>query len=85
MTDDAILVLKTLFETIWMFFTSWYIPGTNVTPAAMFLFLGAAGIGLRFVGRFLDIGGGASLSGAARSRNTAAEYHNRGTGRSVSK
>lgn len=70
MTDEAILVLDCLFQTIWRFFTSWYIPGTNVTPAVMFLFLGAAGIGLRFVCRFLDIGGGVSASGAAKSVKT---------------
>ena len=69
MTDDAILVLECLFQTLWQFFTSWYIPGTNVTPAVMFLFLGAAGIGLRFVCRFLDVGGGASISGAFRGYN----------------
>lgn len=33
MTDDALLVLKTLFQTIFSLFTSWHIPGTNVTPA----------------------------------------------------
>ena len=36
MTDDALLVLKTLFQTIFSLFTSWYIPGTNVTPAVAF-------------------------------------------------
>ena len=70
MTDDAILVLDCLFQTIWRFFTSWHIPGTNVTPAVMFLFLGAAGIGLRFVCRFLDIGGGVSATGAVKSVKT---------------
>ena len=33
MLDDSILVLQTLFGTIFSLFTSWYIPGTNVTPA----------------------------------------------------
>lgn len=33
MTDDALLVVKSLFTTIFSLFTSWYIPGTNVTPA----------------------------------------------------
>ena len=39
MTADALLVLQTLFQSIWMLFNSWYIPGTNVTPAAFFIFL----------------------------------------------
>lgn len=39
MTADALLVVRFLFTTIWSLFTSWYIPGTNVTPAAMGFFL----------------------------------------------
>lgn len=52
MSEDAVLVLKCLFQTIWSLFTSWTIPGTDVTPAVMALFLAAAGVGLRFVLRF---------------------------------
>lgn len=55
MTDDAILVLKCVFENIFRFFNSWYIPGTNVTPGtAAFgcLFLAAV---FRFVGHALGI------------------------------
>lgn len=48
MTNDAIAVLNCLFQTIWSLFTSWHIPGTNVTPAGFFLFLISAGIGLRY-------------------------------------
>lgn len=48
MTSDAIAVLNCLFQTIWSLFTSWCIPGTNVTPAGFFLFLISAGIGLRY-------------------------------------
>lgn len=39
MTSDALLVINFLFSSIWQFFTSWYIPGTNVTPASFFFFL----------------------------------------------
>lgn len=53
MTNDSLLVLETLFQTIWRLFTSWNFPGTNVTPAEMFLFLISAGIGLRYVLMFL--------------------------------
>lgn len=77
MTEDAILVLECLFGTIWRFFTTWNIPGTNVTPGVMGLFLIAAGIGIRFVLRFLDGGGSVSVSGAAHSYNRIADYHNK--------
>lgn len=53
MSNDALLVLQTLFQTIWRLFTSWSFPGTDVTPAEMFLFLISAGIGLRYVLMFL--------------------------------
>lgn len=39
MTTDALLVLEMLFELIWSLFTSWYIPGTRVTPAAWAFFM----------------------------------------------
>lgn len=63
MSNDAVLVLQCLFQTIWRLFTSWHFPGTNVTPAAFFFFLAAAGVGLTFVCRFLGIGGGITFSG----------------------
>lgn len=53
MSNDALLVLDCLFKTIWRLFTSWNFPGTNVTPAEMFLFLISSGIGLRYVLQFL--------------------------------
>lgn len=73
MTNDAILVLGTLFNTIWRLFTSWYIPGTNgVTPAMAFLFFIAAGIGLRFVHRVLglspDFAGASSAVSSASNK-----------------
>lgn len=51
MTEDAWLVVRFIFATIWKYFTMWYIPGTHTTPAALFLFLGVTGIVLRFVMR----------------------------------
>lgn len=56
MTNDAKLVVQCLFETIWRFFTSWYIPGTNVTPATMALFLLLTALALRFLFRLLGMG-----------------------------
>lgn len=71
MTNDAMLVLQSIFQVIWRLFTSWYIPGTDgVTPAMAALFFVAAGIGLKFVLRLLGIspdttGGLASLRSAS--------------------
>lgn len=59
MTADAIAILGALFDIIWRLFTSWHIPGTNVTPAALGFFLISAGIGLRFVLRFFSSAGSA--------------------------
>lgn len=65
MTDDALLVVECLFNVIWQLFTSWYIPGTNVTPAAFFLFLGVASLSLRFLYRLVSITpSGVSLRGS---------------------
>ena len=36
MTDDAWAVVSLLFGSVFRLFTSWYIPGTNVTPAVAF-------------------------------------------------
>lgn len=39
MTQDGLLVLRSLFTTIWSLFTSFLIPGTNTTPAEFAFFL----------------------------------------------
>ena len=36
MTDDTLSVVSLLFGSVFRLFTSWYIPGTNVTPAVAF-------------------------------------------------
>lgn len=58
MTADALLVVRTLFGTIWQVFTSWHIPGTGTTPAMFFLFLLFAGLIIRFIKGLLDRQGG---------------------------
>lgn len=50
-TSAALSILQVIFQTIWRFFNSWYIPGTHATPASWFFFLAFAGIILRFLGR----------------------------------
>lgn len=58
MTADTILVVQSLFTTIWSLFTSWHIPGTNVTPAAWALFALTAVLVLRIFRRVFGTGGG---------------------------
>lgn len=55
MTDDALLVLKTLFQSIFLLFTSWYIPGTNVTPAVAFFGILFITIMFRILARLLGL------------------------------
>lgn len=84
MTNDAVAVVKCLFQTIWQLFSSWHIPGTDVTPAAFALFLISSGIGLRYVLQFLH-SPNASASQTAYSEKIVASRHNRGAGRSQSR
>ena len=62
MTNDGILVLECLFGNIWRLFTSWNIPGTEVTPGGFLAFLVFGGIVLRWLSRLFDIQLGARLS-----------------------
>ena len=55
MTDDALLVLQTLFQSIFSLFTSWYIPGTNVTPAVAFFGILFISILFRVLARLLGL------------------------------
>lgn len=48
MTEDAVKVVEMVFTTVWNLFVGFNIPGTNVTPAAMAIFLLAASFGFRF-------------------------------------
>lgn len=60
MTADAILVVRVLFTSIWRLFTSWTIPGTNVTPATWAFFALNIVLVLRIAKRFFgsgDMGG----------------------------
>lgn len=52
MASDTVLTISFIFSSIWRFFTSWYIPGTNVTPAAFAIFCLAVAFVIR-VFRFI--------------------------------
>lgn len=53
MTSDAVFILSNMLSQAWRLFTSWYIPGTNVTPAALALFGIVAGVSIKFINTFV--------------------------------
>lgn len=52
MTSDAVLIVQFLFTSVWRLFTSWCIPGTNVTPAGMAFLLLTCVFILRWVKKY---------------------------------
>lgn len=70
MTSDALLVVQTLFSTIWRLFTTWSIPGTNTTPAAFFIFLLFASFVLRYIVKIIT---GAATVGSMHSRSVGGD------------
>lgn len=55
MRADALRIIQTLFGPIWSLFTSWYIPGTHVTPAEWAFFVLGSVLGIKVLKRlFLD-------------------------------
>lgn len=54
MTSDALSVVSLLFSTIWSLFTSWFIPGTNTTPAEFAIFILVVFLIIRTVKRLFD-------------------------------
>lgn len=55
MTSDAIQFYLGYIPQIWKFFISWYIPGTDVTPAALCFFVLAVGLVIRTVKRLTSV------------------------------
>lgn len=51
MTKDALSFLSGVIDVLFKIFTSWHIPGTNVTPAMWFVFILSFGILFRFLGK----------------------------------
>lgn len=52
MGSNAVLIVQVFFSSVWQLFTSWYIPGTNVTPAALSFFLLATYFILRWIKQY---------------------------------
>lgn len=53
MLENTLTIITFIFTRIWKLFSGWYIPGTNVTPANLFLLIIFAAIVIRFVKRIL--------------------------------
>lgn len=60
MTGEAFDFFKGIVAQFWLLFTSWHVPGTNLTVGGWLLFLLSAGVLFRFLGKFGF--GNASLS-----------------------
>lgn len=60
MTANFLQLLSTVFSSAWRLLTSFYIPGTNVTPAGIMIFIPSAIIGLKFFKRLFSTMGGGS-------------------------
>lgn len=52
MNSDFLMCLRALLSGVWKIFTSWNIPGTNVSPAALGVTLLAMWVVIKFVLRF---------------------------------
>lgn len=57
MQSNAYLLLRMFLEQTWRLFTSWYIPGTRITPAALGFFFLALEFGIWLLKRHF-MGGG---------------------------
>lgn len=57
MTNDALSVVSVLFNTLFRLFTSWYIPGTNVTPAVAIFGIAFIMLSFRLVSKVLGLFG----------------------------
>lgn len=49
MTGEVFTFLKGVIAQFWLLFTSWYVPGTNITVGGWLLFLLSAGAFFRFL------------------------------------
>ena len=53
MTRNALDFTVAFFQSAWRLMTSFYIPGTNVTPGALFLGLLSIAVFFRFIKRIV--------------------------------
>lgn len=64
MTQNGFTFLSGFLAQVFRLFTSWYIPGTNVTPAGLMFFLLCIPFAFKFIRRlFIGFSDGASSRG----------------------
>ena len=51
MTGEVFTFLKGVIAQFWILFTSWYVPGTNITVGGWIVFILSAGVLFRFLGK----------------------------------
>lgn len=67
-TNDFLSGLRFIFSMGWKLITAFCIPGTNVTPAALMLFVSVSFISLKFLTQLFGIGGVSSTNVAHAQR-----------------
>jgi hypothetical protein len=70
MTTDALYFYTGYIPQIWKFFTSWYIPGTDVTPASLSFFVLAVGLVIRTFKRLTSVSDASFGSSNSRSKSS---------------
>lgn len=55
-SSDFSAVIRFMWETAFRFMTSFYIPGTRITPLALLFFVACTTIALRFITNMFGIG-----------------------------
>jgi len=65
-TDDALAVVQCIFSNIWRLFSSWNIPGTNVTPAVALIGILFAVVCFRTFSRLLGVWSGSDAHGSGK-------------------
>lgn len=69
MTQNAFQVMRFILAWGWRFFTGYYIPGTNVTPGAMLLFVAFSALIIDFTRRMFNVTA-SSRSSAPRQKSS---------------
>nr|DAM04774.1 MAG TPA: hypothetical protein [Inoviridae sp.] len=70
MTSDAIRFYLGYIPQIWKFFTSWSIPGTDFTPAALCFFVLSVGLVIRTFKRLTSVPDASFGSSNSRSKSS---------------
>lgn len=78
MTSDGITFISWFFQTFWIFFNSWKIPGTGLTPAAFFIGSSVLIMALKFILSVVSQVRIGSSSAVVRSANNLSKRSSKG-------